>query len=175
MDKKLRGIAEIVIAILIVAASLYFSTEVGMLREFGYAGVFLISMASAATLFFPAPGWASVVAMSTVLDPYLVGIAAGVGAAIGELTGYVAGDGARKMIESRVKDYKKYRDIIEKYDFAGIFVLAFIPNPLFDIAGIIAGSLKMHPVKYLAACALGRTLRYILLAYVGAIALDFIA
>jgi len=175
MEKRLEGILQIVLAIIIVLAALYFSTEVELLGEFGYAGVFLISMVSAATLFFPAPGWATVIAMSAVLDPYIVGIAAGLGAAIGELTGYVAGDGARNLIKSKVKDFKKYEDMIRKFDVAGIFILAFIPNPLFDVAGIVAGSLNMHWGKFLFACALGRVLRYILLAYMGAWALGFVS
>lgn len=174
MDKKTEGIAQIVLAVLVIAAAIYLSAQSEALRPYGYAGIFLISMLSAATIFFPAPGWATVIAMSATLDPYMVGIAAGLGAALGELTGFVAGDGARDILDGRKKDLERFEEIVRKYDFAGIFVLAFIPNPLFDIAGIVAGSLKMHWVKFIVACALGRILRYVLLAYIGAWAIDFV-
>jgi membrane protein YqaA with SNARE-associated domain len=52
-----------------------------------------------------------------------------------------------------------------------IFLLAFIPNPVFDVAGIAAGALRIPVWKFIAATMLGRTLRFILLAYFGAWAL----
>jgi membrane protein YqaA with SNARE-associated domain len=57
---------------------------------------------------------------------------------------------------------------------AAIFVLAFIPNPLFDIAGIIAGGLKIPWWRYLTACVTGRILRYVLLAMLGAFTLNLL-
>jgi membrane protein YqaA with SNARE-associated domain len=113
--------------------------------------------------------------MATVLNPYLVGLVAGIGSALGEITGYLAGSGSEKIVENeKFKKYDKYFKMIKKYDMAAIFALAFIPNPLFDIAGIAAGSLKIPLHRFLIACALGRIARYILLAYLGTFALEYI-
>jgi membrane protein YqaA with SNARE-associated domain len=174
MDKKLQGILHILLAVFIVAIALYFSDHIEELKEYGYLGVFFISLISAATIFFPAPGWAAVIAMATMLDPFLVGIAAGTGASFGELTGFFAGEGAREIINSRIKEFKKIESVVHGYKFLGVFFLAFLPSPLFDFAGIVAGSIRMHPAKFLLACALGRSIRYVLLAYFGAWAIGLV-
>ncbi|MFH1785248.1 MAG: VTT domain-containing protein [Candidatus Micrarchaeota archaeon] len=174
MDKKIEGIIQIIIAIGVVALILYFASDIEKLREYGYLGVFLISLIASATLFFPAPGWAAVIAMSGFLNPVYLGLAAGIGSALGELTGYVAGKGARDLLSKNIKESKKIERLVEKYDMLAIFFFAFIPNPLFDIAGIISGGLKIPWWKYLIACSLGRILRYSLLAYFGKLTLDLV-
>ncbi len=167
MDKKFEGLLQIFVSILIVAGVLYFSKEISALGDYGYLGAFLIAALSSATIIFPAPGWAIIVAMSTSFNPILLGIFAGVGSAIGEITGYLAGDGVRDILNSRIKETKNIEEIIKKYDTWAIFALAFIPNPLFDVAGVIAGGLKMKWWKFLIACAAGRVLRYVMLALIG--------
>ena len=61
------------------------------LEALGYPGIFLISLFSNATLILPVPGVLFTSAMGAVFNPYWVALAAGCGAALGELTGYVAG------------------------------------------------------------------------------------
>ncbi len=163
-----EGIAQIVFVIAVFALVFYFNGQLKQLEAWGYAGVFLVSLISAATVLLPAPGWVSVMAMATVLNPYLVGIVAGLGSGIGEITGYLAGDGAAKIVVSDEKTYGRYRGLILKYDIPAVFLLAFLPNPFFDVAGIAAGSVEMPLPKFLAACIAGRILRYVLLAYLGA-------
>jgi membrane protein YqaA with SNARE-associated domain len=45
-----------------------------------------------------------------------------------------------------------------------IFVLAVIPNPVFDVAGIAAGALRMPVLRYLGAAAAGKVIKNILVA-----------
>jgi membrane protein YqaA with SNARE-associated domain len=168
MENKTGGILQIAFAVAIAAAVLYFSADIMALGTYSYVGAFFIALLSSATLFFPAPGWAVVVAMSATLDPFLLGTVTGIGSAIGELTGYVAGDGIRGVMNDRIKETKKIEALVERYDIIAIFVLAFIPNPLFDVAGLVAGGLKIAWWRFVVACAAGRVLRYILLAMVGA-------
>lgn len=175
MKKWIEGTLQIACVVAIAAIVLYFSAEIDALRGYGYAGAFLIAVLSSATLFFPAPGWAAVIALSATLNPVALGIIAGIGSAIGELTGYVAGGGARDILSSRVKETKKAEELVAKYGAAGIFVFAFLPNPLFDVAGIVAGGLKIPWWQYLAACAAGRTLRYVLLALLGSFTLGLLS
>ncbi len=168
MKPRTEAIAQIVIGIGLVIIVWLLSDRVKALESWGYAGVFAISLVSAATIILPAPGWASVIAMSTVLNPYLVGIAAGLGSGLGEITGFIAGDGAAKIVIKNKKDFEKYKGWIKKYDMIAIFFLAAIPNPVFDIAGIAAGSAGIPITRFLVAVIAGRTLRYITLAYIGA-------
>ncbi|MFH0884085.1 MAG: VTT domain-containing protein [Candidatus Micrarchaeota archaeon] len=174
MEKKTEGILQIIAAIGIAAAVLYFSGDIAALGGYGYLGAFLIALLSSATILFPAPGWAVVIAMSAALDPIILGVVVGIGSAIGEMTGYLAGEGVRDLMSSRIKESKRMEELVRKYDVAAIFVLAFIPNPLFDVAGVIAGSLKIAWWRYLLSCAAGRILRYILLAFLGAFTLNLL-
>ena len=164
MNEKLKGAAELAFAILIALFVISFSDRIVEFQEYGYAGVFIISLLSAATIFIPSPGWAAVIAMGGILNPYLIGIVAGIGSGIGELTGYMVGNGARVLSD---KKFDKHKEIIRKYGLGAVFVLAFIPNPIFDVAGLVAGALKIKVWKFLLACILGRIIRYILLAHVG--------
>ena len=174
MEKKTEGILQIIAAIGIAAAVIYFSSDIAALGSYGYLGAFLIALLSSATILFPAPGWAVVIAMSAALDPVILGLVVGIGSGIGEMTGYLAGEGVRDLMSSRIKESKRMEDLVRKYDVAAIFVLPFIPNPLFDVAGVIAGSLKIAWWRYLLSCAAGRILRYILLAFLGAFTLNLL-
>ena len=175
MDKRTEGILHILFAIVIVALVLYFSNNIEKFKEFGYLGAFVISMLSSATIFIPAPGWMAIIAMGRYLDPMTLGIVAGIGSAIGELTGYIAGGGAREMINDKIKENKNTHQLIIKYGPLAIFVLAFIPNPLFDAAGLVAGAMEIPWWQFLIATGAGRVLRYILLAMLGAWTLGLVA
>lgn len=164
LDNKYSAVLQILAGIAVAVLIFVFSDKIAELSQYGYIGVFLISMFSAATIFVPAPGWAIVIAMGGILNPYAVGIIAGVGSGIGEITGYIVGSGARKLSD---KNGRKYREFIKKYGSFAVFILAFIPNPLFDAAGLVAGALRIKMLKFLVATILGRTLRYIILAHAG--------
>src|SRR3989344_33341 len=146
--------------------ALSLSTKITAFSSFGYAGVFAISLISSATIFIPIPGFAAVLALSGSLDPILLGIAAGAGSAIGELSGYLAGIAGHGAVQNS-KIFRSNKKQVEKYGAPAIFVLAFVPNPIFDLAGIAAGAIKMEWWKFLLAASAGKILRFILLAYFG--------
>jgi membrane protein DedA with SNARE-associated domain len=104
--------------------------------------------------------------MGTVLNPFLVGVCAGAGDAVGELTGYLAGYSGRAVIE----DTERYRQLLvwtKKYGLWVIFVLSVIPNPLFDLAGIAAGALKIPVLHFVLVCWVGKTIKTTLFALGG--------
>jgi uncharacterized membrane protein YdjX (TVP38/TMEM64 family) len=55
-----------------------------------------------------------------------------------------------------------------KYGLWVIFVLAAIPNFLFDLAGIVSGAIKIPVYKFLLVTWAGKFIRYLLIAYLGA-------
>jgi membrane protein YqaA with SNARE-associated domain len=94
------------------------------------------------------------------------------GSGLGEITGYLAGfAGHDAVMGTRV--FREHRRGLEKYGPFAIFALAFIPNPAFDVAGIAAGAIRMPAWQFLLATILGKSARYILLAYAGGIAYAF--
>ena len=58
----------------------------------------MVQAFTSATLFLPAPGAALAAAAGTFLDPFWVGIFAGLGSATGELTGYLLGYCGRRAV-----------------------------------------------------------------------------
>jgi membrane protein YqaA with SNARE-associated domain len=172
--KKLTGWKLTVVRVLIVLAVIALTVflflnrdRVQELEAFGYPGVFLISLLSNATLILPVPGVLFTSAMGAVFNPYLVALAAGSGATLGELTGYVAGFSGQAVIENR-KWYDKVTVWMRKYGGITILVLAFVPNPIFDIAGMVAGALRMPLWKYLIFSLVGKVGKMLIFALGGA-------
>ena len=164
-------IARIVALIFVIAITVYIiympEEQAEQLESYGYIGIFLISILANATVIIPAPGLVIVFSMGAKFAPLLVGIAAGLGATIGELSGYLAGFSGQAVIE----DQKRYDQLVgwmQKNGPLTIAVLAFIPNPLFDLAGMIAGALKMNVFRFLFFAFIGKVLKMILFAYAGA-------
>jgi membrane protein DedA with SNARE-associated domain len=143
------------------------------LAQYGYPGIFLLSILANATIILPAPGLAIVFAAGGVFSPLGVGLAAGAGATLGELSGYLAGFSGQAVIEQR-GIYEKIESWMKRYGPATIVVLAFIPSPLFDLAGVAAGALKMPMQKFLVWCALGKIPKMLIFAYAGAYSVDWL-
>lgn len=141
--------------------------QVQKLEALGYPGIFLFSLATNATIILPVPGVLVTSAMGAVFNPFWVAIAAGSGAAVGEISGYLAGFSGQGVLE-RAKWHNQMVEFMRKYGGIGIMLLAFIPNPLFDMVGISAGILKMPFQKFIIWCWLGKVLKMMVFAYGGA-------
>lgn len=143
--------------------------EVRLLQQYGYPGIFAINVIGSATIILPAPALGMVIMASGLkaLDPFWIGVAAGLGATIGELTGYGAGFSGQGVIEN-TKMYERLHQLTDRYGMLTIFVLAILPIPLFDIAGMAAGALKMPMPKFLIATLGGKLIKMWLAAYMGA-------
>jgi uncharacterized membrane protein YdjX (TVP38/TMEM64 family) len=140
---------------------------------YGYPGIFLIALMANATVFLPAPGVAVVFAMGSIFNPLGVALAAGTGGAIGELSGYLAGFSGQAVIE-RTDIYNKINPWVQKYGGWAILLLAAIPNPFFDVAGIAAGIAKMPAWKFLLYCWVGQIIKMSMFAFAGAYSLDWL-
>jgi uncharacterized membrane protein YdjX (TVP38/TMEM64 family) len=171
----LRILALVAVAALIIALFV-FRDQVKKLQEYGYVGIFLISIAANATIIIPLPGVALTTAMGAIFNPFGVAIAAGLGASIGELSGYMAGFSGQAVVE-KIAFYKRltaWMQIHTNLSFFVILMMAFIPNPLFDMAGMAAGALKMPLWKFLLPCAIGKILKMAMFAYAGAYSIDWL-
>lgn len=141
---------------------------------FGYPGIFLIALLANATIFIPAPGVAIVYAMGAVFNPLLVGLSAGTGGAIGELSGYLAGFSGQAVVEN-TNVYDRIKPWVDKYGGWTILVLAAIPNPFFDVAGVAAGIAKMPMRAFLFFIWIGQLIKMTLFALAGRYSLEWIA
>lgn len=140
--------------------------ELPGLHFFAYPAIFLISILANATIILPVPGVVLTAEMGAVFNPILVAIAAGAGASIGEFSGYLAGFSGRGVIENR-KWYERVVRWMGKYGDITILIMAIIPNPFFDIAGMVAGAMKMPWWRFMVWCMVGKTIKMLAFAYGG--------
>ena len=167
-----------VVALLAVVAITVFVYDIrDHIRDFaayGYPGIFLVAFLANATVFVPAPGVAMVFAMGSIFPPLAVGLAAGTGGTLGELSGFLAGFSGQAVIE-RTDLYTRINPWVSKYGGWAILVFAAIPNPFFDIAGIAAGVSKMQIWRFLIFCWIGQVIKMSLFAFAGAYSITWLA
>jgi membrane protein YqaA with SNARE-associated domain len=107
--------------------------------------------------------------MGSALDPVLLGVVAGLGSAVGEMSGYIAGSSGRALIpNNRRAQFEKLHRLTDRYGGWLLFLLSAIPFPFFDFAGIIAGMLKMPIPTFLATVAAGKSIKYVVMILLGA-------
>lgn len=168
--EKFQNIARVALLLALFGLTIYLiliRDRIQGLEAYGYPGIFVLSLLANATVIIPIPGILLTSAMGAVFHPFWVAIAAGTGAAIGELSGYLAGFSGRRVIQ-RVSKYEKLIGWMKKYGDITILALAFFPNPAFDMAGITAGVLKVPVHRFLFWCVLGKILKMLMFAYGGA-------
>lgn len=148
------------------------------LRRYGYAGVFLIPFIGSASFVLPMPGLAVIAGGGAVLDPIwgiptwlLVGLIAGLGETLGECTGYAAGVGGRAVVQER-NFFRQLERWMRRQGSVVMFIMSVIPNPLFDVAGVLAGAVRMPLWKFFVAVLLGKIIKSSYVAGVGIVSLD---
>jgi membrane protein YqaA with SNARE-associated domain len=127
---------------------------------------------ASATVIVPAgPLQLAIVGLGRTLDPLLLGLVAGIGSGLGELSGYFVGQGSSHLMKTKDKTLKwllkLQSSILRRWAGPGIFFLSAIPNPFFDFAGIAAGLMGMKWYEFLLWCVAGRIVRFVLLAQLG--------
>jgi uncharacterized membrane protein YdjX (TVP38/TMEM64 family) len=168
----LPHIIALVSSLAITAVILMFREELTALQSYGYLGVFLISLLGNATVILPVPSLAVVFAGGGIYNPLLVGIVAGLGQPLGELTGYLAGFAGSAIVQDN-PTFERIRTWVEKRAFLTLFVLSAIPNPVMDLAGMAAGMAKYPVARFLLPCWLGKTAKSVAVAYLGSFSLDW--
>lgn len=174
--EKRLNILRIIVLVFVVGSTIYLLSireQIHHLEQYGYPGVFFMNLLSSATVLIPVPGVLVTSAMGAVFNPFWVAVAAGLGAGLGELSSYLAGFSGQAVVE-QVDWHKRLERWMEKFGDLTIFVLALIPNPLFDMAGISAGALKMPVSRFLIWCCLGKILKMLAFSYGGATIIDWL-
>ena len=147
--------------------------QLQQLAQYGYAGVFLLSILANATVLLPAPGILFVFTMGGIFNPAFVALAAGAGAALGEFSGYLAGFSGQAIVE-KTAVYERLSQWMQRNGPLTILVLAFVPNPIFDVAGMLAGALRMKLHVFLFWCMIGKIMKMLLFAYAGSLSLKWL-
>jgi len=126
----------------------------------GYTSIWFLAFIGAALVFLPVSSLAAVcVAAAVDLNPFLLAVVAGSAEALGELTGYLAGMGGKAVFD-RNRFYLRFKNLFSRYAAPTLLVGSIIPNPLFDIMGVAAGSI-LYPVrKFLLLVFVGKVVKF---------------
>lgn len=143
------------------------------LAALGYGGALLVMLLSNATLVLPTPGLIFVFALGSSLHPLLLGLAAGLGATLGELTGYLTGySGATALEETRLAH--RVNGWMTRNGTLTILALSIVPNPVFDLAGVLAGATHMPIWRFLSTAFIGKVIQSSLIALAGSLSLGWV-
>jgi len=151
--------------------------------QYGYLGIFLISLLGATAIFVPIPYTVVIFILgglqdtfgNWVFEPLWIAVAAGVGAAIGEFSGYLIGFGGRRVVGNK---YKKRMDFLtklfKKYGTIAIFVFALTPLPD-DLLFIPLGVMRYSLLRAFVPALLGKFFSNLIIAYSGRLSLEIVS
>ena len=141
---------------------------------YGYFGIFIISLIGAMSIFFPIPYTVVIFALGERFEPLWIAVAAGIGSAVGEFSGYLLGVGGRKVISEK---YKKKMDflvrVFNKYGAITIFLFALTPLPD-DLLFIPMGVMRYSVVKAFIPALIGKFCMNLIVAYSGRFSIQII-
>ena len=136
------------------------------LKAYGYVGTFLACLLLNATVLFPSSSTAVVISMATVYNPVVIALVGAFGTTLGEFTGYFAGYYGSSIVEKSLI-INKILAVYNRFPKVAIILFAALPLPLFDVLGIMAGSVKMDKRTFFVLCFIGKGLKMLLYAYIG--------
>jgi len=149
-----------------------------LIDTYGLFGFFLASLVANATIILPLPIEIIIFSSAPFLDfwhlgilsPLLLGVFSGIGAGLGECTGYLLGKagsfGFEKLGHQHMQKILDMTKTIKEKGALIIFLGALLPVG-FDIIGIAAGIISYDFKKFAGIAIAGKTLRYIAIAYAG--------
>jgi len=160
--QKILRVSPLLISAAFIATGLVlWATGTFNIETVGYTSIFFLAFIGAALIFLPVSALAAVcVAVAVDLNPFVVAVVAASAESIGELTGYLAGMGGKSFFEHK-RFYLRFKNLFSRYAALTLLIGSAIPNPLFDILGVIAGS-TLYPVKrFLLLVCIGKTLKFL--------------
>jgi len=149
----------------------------------GYIGGFIISLIGNATILFPFPyvgvafilgGLREELTLLFIFDPWLIGLISGLGAMIGEMTGYFIGFyGGRMIDEGQTSAFKSYVDSHPRATPLVVWFLAATPIPD-DVLVVPLGAARYSWWKVALAQLIGKSMFLMTIAWSGRIGLDIV-
>lgn len=151
-------------------------------KVLGYFGAFIVSFLGNASFLFPIPymmitfvlgGFTDSNTGLFLFDPWLVGIISGLGATLGEMTGWLLGYGGGQLIDDTQRN--AFSDYIDSHPRATpfvVWVLAVTPIPD-DFLIVPLGAAKYPWWKVVIPQFIGKSMFMIIAAWAGRFSLGF--
>jgi membrane protein YqaA with SNARE-associated domain len=149
--------------------------------QYEYFGIFLISLIGASSIFFPIPYTVVIFALgglkvgeAWVFEPVWIAVAAGIGSAVGEFSGYLLGFGGRRVIGQKYKKKMEFlMKLFEKFGPVMIFLFALTPLPD-DLLFIPLGVIRYSLIRALIPALIGKICMNFIVAYSGRFSIQVI-
>lgn len=154
-------LAGIAIAAAFSAPWLLFREQIRELAALGYAGLFLSCALSNISILIPSSATLIVLAAASTLNPLLCVLCGGLGTSFGEQASYLCGRIGTAAAQPVTEQGRRIADHIARHGTLTVFLFAFVPLPVFDLAGLAAGAARMPWLRYTAAAAAGKTLKFL--------------
>lgn len=155
-----------VVAISAIGGTLAWAVGWLDVQNAGYWGAFVVNLVGSAAVVVPVPGLFAVCAASAPeleLNWALLAVVGAAGSTFGELTGYLAGYGSQGVVQ-KSRYYSRIQTYVVKRGGFALFILAVVPNPLFDIGGITAGSMGYPINRFLLWVGFGKLIKFVITA-----------
>ena len=154
----------IFLAVLAAAGTAFLLRDQLTLNQAGYGGVALSALVASGGIIVPVPALASVCTASAFLNPLLIGLIAGFAETLGETTGYFLGYSGRSVV-IKTRIYQRLEGWMDRRGWMLLFVISVIPNPIFDIVGVVAGALRYPLWRFLGVVLVGKLIKFVTFAY----------
>jgi membrane protein DedA with SNARE-associated domain len=154
--------ATVVVCILIVQHREF----INEIAHWGYVGCFVVNTLASGTLVLPGMGAVLTFTLGGVLHPAVVGVVAGLGEATGAVGAYLTGYGGRGLVAADPFN-GRFSAFIERHGCKAMFIMAALINPVYYPFAVWMGVLRVHMKKFFFYTLLGRTVKNLVLAYLG--------
>ncbi|MFH1560123.1 MAG: VTT domain-containing protein [Chloroflexota bacterium] len=165
-NERLLKALSIVLVLALITAIVLLKDRLPHYQSIGYVGVFVLSFVGSASILVPVPGIAAVCAGPGLIGlfPFWVALLASVAESLGELSGYLIGFSGRGFAENN-RFYPRIERWMQRRGGIALLLASSIPNPLFDLIGVAAGTLRYPVWRFLLAVWAGKLIKSITIAY----------
>lgn len=141
---------------------------IDQIARWGYVGCFFINMLASGTLVMPGFGTVLTFTLGGVLNPAIVGAVAGIGETIGATGAYFTGYGGRGLFADRNSGlHLRFTNIMDRHGSKAVFFIAAIITPIYYPFAVFLGMLRFGWIRFFLATWAGRTVKNMVLAYLG--------
>lgn len=141
---------------------------VDQIASWGYLGCFIINLFGSGTVVMPGLGVLITFTLGGVLNPAIVGAVAGIGEATGAVGAYFAGYGGRGLFrDSNNTLYTRFTNILQRHGSKTVFLMASVLNPIYYPFAVFMGMLRFGLTRFFLMTWAGRTIKSMILAYLG--------
>lgn len=168
MNGKWKRALEIGVVALIVALSIaifLLRDRLENIGQVGYLGLFALCFLANSTVLLPAPSLMIAASCALILNPIAVAFVAALGSSLGEFVGYLFGNTGASLSPKFAALLDQLNARV-KSPAALVFLLALLPLPLFDVAGVYSGGTKMRLWLFFLMCLLGKFLKMLVYTHI---------